>query len=181
MLTVRELKELAAQLSEPHFCRQVGPYALVRKPPRPVAEQLAVRMGLVRTVSRGPGGSETPLPVWMLLQVDSLRVATLPPQRLQEALSVGRRPDCELPLTDVSVSMQHAVLRWHAPTSTCCVTDLQSTQGTHLNGQPLTPMQEHVVRDGDVLSFGDVDFGFFVARSLWARLAAPAEPVRLHA
>jgi hypothetical protein len=180
MLTVRELKELAAQLSEPYFCRQVGPYALVQKPPRPVAEQLAVRLGLVRTVSRGHTASEAVLPVGVLLQVDSLRVATPPPQRPQEALTVGRRPDCELPLTDVSVSTQHAVLRWHAPTSTCCVTDLQSTNGTHLNGQPLTPMQEHVVRDGDVLSFGDVDFGFFVARSLWARLAALAEPVHLH-
>jgi pSer/pThr/pTyr-binding forkhead associated (FHA) protein len=181
MLTVRELKELAARLSEPYFCRQVGPYALVQRPPRPVAEQLAVRMGLVRTVTRGGTGSEALLPVSLLLHVDSLRVATPPQQRQQEALGVGRRPDCELPLTDVSVSTLHAVLRWHAPTSTCCVTDLQSTHGTHLNGQPLTPMQEHVVRDGDVLSFGEVDFGFFVARSLWARLAARAEPARLHA
>jgi pSer/pThr/pTyr-binding forkhead associated (FHA) protein len=68
------------------------------------------------------------------------------------------------------VSKVHAELRWHGPASTCCVKDLQSTNGTFLNEQPLTPGQEYVVRDGDLLRFGDADFAFFLAKSLHARL-----------
>jgi pSer/pThr/pTyr-binding forkhead associated (FHA) protein len=68
------------------------------------------------------------------------------------------------------VSKLHAELRWHGPASTCRVKDLQSTNGTCLNGQPLTPGQESVVKDGDLLRFGDADFAFFLAKSLHGRL-----------
>jgi hypothetical protein len=170
MLTVKELKGLAARLAEPYFCRQVGPFALVQKPPRPVVEQMALRMGAARTVLANGVGSLEALQASMLLNFDALLVATLPPLRTHDTLSVGRMPSSDLIINDPSVSKQHAVLRWHGPTSTCCVTDLQSTNGTSLNLQPLAAMQEHVVRDGDILSFGDADFAFFVARSLWGRL-----------
>jgi pSer/pThr/pTyr-binding forkhead associated (FHA) protein len=170
MLTVRELRALAEKLSEPYFCRKIGPFALVRTPPRPVVEEMAPRLGVPRTaLGNGSGGLDA-LQASVLLSFDLLQVATLPPLRSQDALAVGRLPSCELVINDPSVSKQHAELRWHAPVSTCCVKDLQSTGGTSVNGQSLTPSQEYILRDGDLLRFGEVDFAFFVTKSLHARL-----------
>jgi pSer/pThr/pTyr-binding forkhead associated (FHA) protein len=161
---------MAGKLTEAYFCRQVGPFALVQKPPKPVVEQMALRLGAQRTVMGNGMGSLEALQVSMLLNFDQLQVATLPPLRTHDALTVGRLPSCDLVINDPSVSKQHAELRWHGPASTCCVKDLQSTNSTYLNGQPLTPTQEYVVRDGDLLRFGDADFAFFLAKSLYARL-----------
>lgn len=170
MLTVKELRTLAGRLTEPYFCRQVGPFALVQKPPRPVVEQMALRLGAQRTVLGSGMGSLEALQVSMLLNFDLLQVATLPPLGTQDVLSVGRLPSCELVINDPSVSKQHAELRWHGQVSTCRVKDLGSTNGTFLNGQPLEPKREHLVQDGDLLRFGDADFAFFLARSLHLRL-----------
>lgn len=161
---------MAARLTEPFFCRQVGPFALVQKPPKPVVEQMALRLGAQRTVLGHGIGSLEALQVSMLLNFDLLQVATLPPLRTHDTLSVGRLPSCDLVINDPSVSKEHATLRWHGPASTCCVKDLRSTNGTYLNGQPLTHTQEYVVRDGDLLRFGDADFAYFVTKALHARL-----------
>jgi len=170
MLTVRELRALAGRLSEAYFCRQIGPFALVQKPPKPVVEQMAMRLGAQRTaVAQGMGSLEA-IQVSMLLNFDVLQVATLPPLRSQDALKVGRLPSCELVINDPSVSKQHAELRWHGPASTCCVKDLQSTNSTYVNGQTLSPGQEYILRDGDLVRFGDADFAFFLAKSLHTRL-----------
>jgi pSer/pThr/pTyr-binding forkhead associated (FHA) protein len=115
-------------------------------------------------------GSLEELQVSMLLHFDVLQVATLPPLRSQDALKVGRLPSCELVINDPSVSKQHAELRWHGPVSSCCVKDLQSAHGTYVNDQVLSPGQEHILRDGDLVRFGDADFAYFVAKSLHTRL-----------
>jgi hypothetical protein len=174
MLTVKELRALAGRLSEAYFCRQIGPFALVQKPPKPVVEQMALRLGAQRTVLGNGMGSLEALQVSMLLNFDQLQVATLPPLRTLDSLGVGRLPNCDLVINDPSVSKVHAELRWHGPASTCCVKDLQSTNGTFLNGQPLAPSREYVVRDGDLLRFGDADFAFFLAKSLHIRLVRGA-------
>ena len=55
MLNVRELRSLASRLTEAFFCNQIGPFVLVQKPPRPVVEQMAMRMGAQSTmVATGP-------------------------------------------------------------------------------------------------------------------------------
>lgn len=170
MLTVKELRVMAGRLTEPFFCRQIGPFALVQKPPRPVVEQMAMRLGAQRTVLGNGMGSLEALQVSMLLNFDQLQVATLPPLRTQDTLSVGRLPSCDLVINDPSVSKEHAELSWLGPTSSCRVKDLRSTNNTFLNGQPLEPEREYLVRDGDLLRFGDADFAFFLAKSLHARL-----------
>ncbi|WP_306818599.1 FHA domain-containing protein [Archangium lipolyticum] len=170
MLTVKELRTLAVRLTEPFFCQQVGPFALVQKPPRPVVEQMAMRLGAQRTVL-GPGmGSLEALQVSMLLNFDLLQVATLPPLRSQDSLAVGRLPSCDLVINDPSVSKHHAELRWYGPASSCRVRDLRSTNSTFRNGQPLVPEREYLLRDGDLLRFGNADFAFFLAKSLHLRL-----------
>lgn len=170
MLTVKELRGLAGRLTETFFCQQVGPFALVQKPPKPVVEQMALRLGAQRTTLANGMGSLEALQVSMLLNFDLLQVATLPPLRSLDVLSVGRLPSCDLVINDPSVSKQHAELSWLGRTNTCRVKDLRSTNGTYLNGQELGPEREYLVQDGDLLRFGDADFAFFLARSLHARL-----------
>ncbi|QRN96391.1 FHA domain-containing protein [Archangium violaceum] len=170
MLTVKELRTLAVRLTEPVFCQQVGPFALVQKPPRPVVEQMALRLGAQRTVLGNGMGSLEAMQVSMLLNFDLLQVATLPPLRSQDSLAVGRLPSCDLVINDPSVSKHHAELRWYGPAASCRVRDLRSTNGTFLNGKPLAPEREYLLRDGALLRFGDADFAFFVAKSLHQKL-----------
>lgn len=67
-----------------------------------------------------------------------------------ETLVVGRGPDCDLPITAERASRRHAEVRpdgdGHA------IVDLDSTNGTRLNGQALTAA--HRLADGDVLDVG---------------------------
>lgn len=50
------------------------------------------------------------------------------------------------------VSRVHTVLRRHE--STINIEDLNSTNGTYLNGEKLPPHQQQVLRDGDEVSLG---------------------------
>ncbi len=169
MLYVRDLRGLAARLTEPFFIKQIGPFALVQKPPRPVVEQMAMKMGAQSTmIATGPSLEAMQLAV--LLRFDELLVATLPPLGTQDELMVGRQPSCDLVINDPSVSKEHARLCWHGKAAACTVVDLGSMNGTQLNGHPLEPHKEFHVRDGDLVRFGDADFAYFRAESLWERL-----------
>lgn len=57
------------------------------------------------------------------------------------------------------VSRRHAVIRRGEDTLT--LMDLGSTNGTHLNGQRLTPNQPRVLRDGDEIRMGRLVFHIF--------------------
>jgi hypothetical protein len=169
MLYVRDLRGLAARLTEPFFIKQIGPFALVQKPPRPVVEQMAMKMGAQSTmVATGPSLEAMQLAV--LLRFDELLVATLPPLGTQDELTVGRQPSCDLVINDPSVSKEHARLCWHGRTAACTVVDLGSRNGTLLNGHPLESHKEFYVRDGDLVRFGDADFAYLTAKSLFDRL-----------
>ena len=73
-------------------------------------------------------------------------------------------------LTQLGSAITVDVLRWHGKAGTCTVEDLKSTNGTLVNGQPLSPGEEAFVRDGFLLRFGDADFAFFTAQSLYKKL-----------
>ncbi len=57
------------------------------------------------------------------------------------------------------VSRRHAIIRRGENTLT--LEDLGSTNGTHLNGQRLTPNQPRVLRDGDEIRIGKLVFHIF--------------------
>lgn len=57
------------------------------------------------------------------------------------------------------VSRQHAAIRRGEDTLT--LVDLGSTNGTHLNGQRLSPDQPRVLRDGDEVRMGRLVFHIF--------------------
>jgi len=69
---------------------------------------------------------------------------------------VGRSSQADVHLTDPEVSRRHALL-WREAGG-IWVTDLASSNGTSLNGDPLSGVAE--VADGDLLAFAGVSFVF---------------------
>ncbi len=65
-------------------------------------------------------------------------------------ISVGRLPECTIPLSDHNVSRKHAEIR--PGRGAYVVVDLGSTNGTMVNGTRITGEQR--LGDGDILSFG---------------------------
>jgi Domain of unknown function (DUF1707)/FHA domain len=67
---------------------------------------------------------------------------------------IGRSPECDLVLTDTTVSWRHAELRQTA--GNWVITDLDSTNGTHINGWRAG--DGFTVRAGDWVRFGRARF-----------------------
>lgn len=64
----------------------------------------------------------------------------------------------EIPLTDKTVGRRHAYLRYQQGKYT--VEDLNALNKTRLNGVTLTPHEECILKDGDILRFGSVEARF---------------------
>ncbi len=80
-----------------------------------------------------------------------------------ELMVVGRQDPTlgifpEISLADKTVGRRHAYL--HNKQGTYTVEDLNALNKTRLNGVTLTPHEEHILRDGDVLRFGSVEVRF---------------------
>lgn len=73
---------------------------------------------------------------------------------------VGRDPGCNIPLQDLGVSRRHVMI---SPSSDgeFVLTDLQSTNGTRVNGMPVT--KKCVLRDGEKIIVGDTVLRFGLA------------------
>ena len=68
----------------------------------------------------------------------------------QEALLIGRHPDCDLVMADATVSRRHARLIFRD--GGWIIQDLESTNGTRLNGKYVGRCRLH---PGDQLALGD--------------------------
>jgi FHA domain len=68
----------------------------------------------------------------------------------QEALVIGRDPDCDVVMTDTTVSRRHARLIFRD--GGWVIQDLESTNGTRLNGKCVGRCR---LRPGDQLALGD--------------------------
>ncbi len=67
-------------------------------------------------------------------------------------ITIGRSPENAIHLEDISVSSRHAELTLRA--ENCYLKDLDSTNGTLVNGAPVTQAQ---LRAGDRIRFGKID------------------------
>jgi FHA domain len=171
VLSIQELRALGASLSIGAFRRQLGPFVLIqRSPGLPSTAVLEpTRVASSEAIERGM--------LTLLFEFDNLLITTLPPLDRVEELSVGRLPDCDLFIDDTSVSKRHAVLHWNESQGRCTVRDLGSTNGTFLNGQNLST-REVTLKDGDILSFGNVQFWYLLTETLHGRLGAGRPPPR---
>jgi len=84
------------------------------------------------------------LPAASLILPDGSRIALE-----AEPVVVGRMPECTVVLTDPNVSRRHAEIRRQG--SEVIVVDLQSTNGTRVNGLAI---RERILVDGDDITVG---------------------------
>ena len=93
--------------------------------------------------------------------LDGLAAASLillrrvPDRPRHETVEIGRLPECTIVLSDPNVSRRHAEIRRHG--SDVVVADLQSTNGTRVNG---VPVRERVLEDGDEITVGTTAIRF---------------------
>lgn len=158
---------MAGAMSATELTRQLGPFALVKKPDAKAEAPQPIGHVKTAVISRAQISSGA---LGLLFQFNDLAVATLPPMDSDNEMTVGRAPSCDLVLSHDSVSNQHAVIKWNPGLQTCSVVDLKSTNGTYLNAATRVE-SETIVRDGDILSFGDEQFWFLLTPTLHARLA----------
>ncbi|MBV8691055.1 MAG: FHA domain-containing protein [Actinobacteria bacterium] len=74
---------------------------------------------------------------------------------LDDAVTIGRLPECEVPLNDQNVSRRHAEVRREG--DEFVVVDLGSTNGTKVNG---TRVQKQRLNDGDEITVGSSTLRF---------------------
>lgn len=171
MLSVKELKNLAQKLPTKELLAQLGPFVLVQK---------AVKIGgtLVPDTDLPAGAQRTSVvspatvsagALSLLFQFDELVVATIPPLHGVDELTVGRQPDNELVLDHPSVSKHHAILRWDGAKNLCSVQDKESMNGTWVNAS-IRIARETPLHDGDILSFGEVQYWFLLTDTLHDKL-----------
>ena len=94
-----------------------------------------------------------------LAQPDALeaRVIELQKRRagaVEEAVTVGRSPQNDIVLYNRLISKNHAQLFISPDKRACHLLDLDSTNGTLLNGNKLNPHERYKLTDGDEISFG---------------------------
>lgn len=77
-------------------------------------------------------------------------------QLTQNVVTVGRMPDCTVPVNDVNVSRRHCEIRPSG--SGYVVVDLGSTNGTKLNGVRIDG--EQYLSGGDIVSVGNTHLRF---------------------
>ena len=102
-------------------------------PPAPAQPASAVQSDMLPSVDRRPT-SRMPLPA--------------------KALRIGRVPDNDVVLSDLNVSRHHAELR-KSPTGSYEIVDLDSHNGTFVNGQRVT---HQVLSEQDLVSIGSSTF-----------------------
>ena len=182
MLSIKELAHLGASLKPSEFRRQLGPFVLIQRPPQEKVKKVGGtdQMGLPtneqQTQMARPDAVSTGT-LALLFQFDDLLIATLPPMKDVDELSVGRQPDCDLVVDHPSVSKLHALLRWDDQQHRATLVDNGSTNGTFLNAS-IKIRREAILKDGDIISFGEVQFWYLLTETLHTRLmqAKSAKP-----
>ncbi len=102
------------------------------------------------SISRPPDVQKKVVPtIRVVAGPDMLSYVTVP---LDQEIIIGRDEAAALPLTDGTVSKRHARVT-HEDGGTLVLTDLDSTNGTAVNGQPVT---RTILRPGDHLEIGAV-------------------------
>jgi len=101
----------------------------------------------------------------------------LQPQIKNQIWTFGRDPNqSSLPIRDRRLSRCHAAIRYDT-TSGFVIYDLGSTNGTYVNG--IRIRQNQVLKDGDLVRLGSMNFGFFTGAE-FRRVGEPsAEVLRL--
>jgi Protein of unknown function (DUF3662)/FHA domain len=134
---IRELEEAAREHARTEDYVFVGPVTVsaLEDP-----QQRRGRFDIVSEVREGPSG----LPAASIVMADGNRVVLGP-----ETLTIGRLPESAIVVNDPNASRRHAEIRRVG--SDVLVVDLNSTNGTRVNG---APVKERKLADGDQVVIG---------------------------
>lgn len=134
---IRELEEAAREHARTEDYVFVGPVTVsaLEDP-----HQRRGRFDIVSEVREGPSG----LPAASIVMADGARVVLGP-----EPLTIGRLPESAIVVNDPNASRRHAEIRRVG--SDVLVVDLNSTNGTRVNG---APVKERKLADGDQIVIG---------------------------
>lgn len=80
---------------------------------------------------------------------------------LNETASIGRAPESEIFLDDVTVSRKHALVTY-SNSGKFCMKDLGSLNGTYVNGKPVVEID---LSSGDEIQIGKFHMLFFGGKS----------------
>ncbi len=80
-----------------------------------------------------------------------------------EETLIGRNPQTDITLLDDGISREHALILFDPATASFTVEDLQSTNGTKLNGKRI---RTQPLRHGDELQIGSTVFQFLVEHEI---------------
>jgi len=76
--------------------------------------------------------------------------------RAEETL-IGRNPTTDITLLDEGISREHALILWDQDSDEFSIEDLQSTNGTKVNGKRV---RSATLTDGDEIQIGHTRFQF---------------------
>lgn len=74
-----------------------------------------------------------------------------------EETLIGRNPTTDITLLDEGISREHTLIAWDSGTRTHTIEDLQSTNGTRVNGKRI---RSATLEDGDEIQIGHTLFQF---------------------
>ncbi len=154
---MRELKELTKGLDAAALIMQLGPFVLVQRPYEP--QPRALHRGVTAPLGRRPTAT---------VDFDDLWVLTLPPVREADAFVIGRGAECDVVIDEKTVSSQHARIEWSKGEAT--LTDLDSSNGTQVNGKPAKGGVTQAVQDNDAIDFGAVRLIFMKVDTFMRRM-----------
>jgi pSer/pThr/pTyr-binding forkhead associated (FHA) protein len=76
---------------------------------------------------------------------------------------IGRTETNDIVIPHITVSKHHAYFKDDPEANRYTITDTGSTNGTQLNGQPISPKDSRYLSDGDQICFGEVHYIFYTA------------------
>jgi hypothetical protein len=144
------LAELAGSTTRDEFVAKLQHCFLVLEQGIYDAEQVGFSTQVVDPVSlkrSGAAGRKAQ-------HLEVLPVVKAPGNPYPDRVSVGRARNCDLVMRDPSVSKLHAHFRVGGPKLE--LVDIDSQNGTRVNGRPLAPHQPAQVASGDTILFGSV-------------------------
>jgi hypothetical protein len=157
-MDVDALAQLAKKLTREQFvASHPSSYLVIAEN----AEKLPI--GFETLVGADPGRREPPEKA---RDFEVLAVAKARGNPYPERISVGRARNCDVVMRDPSVSKLHA--HFHVtPAGALELVDLESQNGTYINGRALAPHHSELVVSGDLIDFGDMSARLVDAAGLY--------------
>ena len=115
-----------------------------------MSDDASIKTGRIQITSKVSAKESSPMAA-------SLVVTGRDPLPLADrTITIGRSPDCDISFDDANVSRRHAEIR--VVLGAHVISDLGSTNGTQVNGVPIT--LERTLRDGDIITLGSHSIAF---------------------